>query len=250
MQLAIECKEWSSKLDVADIGSFIDKLKDVGISKGIMVSRFGYTESAYRRARSELGVQLQVLDFDNLPSMQNFWANPYRGNVGAIVSAPNGWLVNLAIPKQSMKDMLCSLNPFEFEPGEAYKRKQFMYFQINSIGAGPDILKLFAEQDAVVLDKWPKSKIRYWEEDCEVLKKVSFRQIDYPEKGHSEFTAGIQVLDFFAYCVYIVPLDYIEDDLARLRYVMNNLILVKLPEADPENSHEAWQRFLSNIVRL
>ena len=58
MQLVIECKNWNSKLDVADIGTFIDKLKDIGIYKGIIISKFGYTEGAYRRARSEVYVQL------------------------------------------------------------------------------------------------------------------------------------------------------------------------------------------------
>jgi len=36
MQLVIECKNRNTKLDVADIGTFIDKLDDIGISKEIM----------------------------------------------------------------------------------------------------------------------------------------------------------------------------------------------------------------------
>jgi hypothetical protein len=34
------------------------------------------------------------------------------------------------------------------------------------------------------------------------------------------------------------------DDLARLQYVMNELILVKLAGVDPDNSHGAWTEFL------
>src|ERR1039458_3799620 len=57
MQLVIECKDWTSKLDVADIGTFIDKLNDVGISKGIIISKLGYSVGAHNRARAEVNVQ-------------------------------------------------------------------------------------------------------------------------------------------------------------------------------------------------
>lgn len=244
MQLAIECKDWSKKLDVADIDSFIGKLNDVGISKGIIISKKGYSESAYVRVRKEIGIQLQVLDFENLPLFHNFWANPYRGNVGAIVYAPNGWLVNIVKPSNFGGDALCMLAPFEFDTNEAYSRKQLMYFNINSILNGPDLTKLFVEQDEVVMKKWPKSKIKHWEEKYIKGGTIKYRLIQYPERGFSEFTGGLECDDFFAYCVSIVPTDYKPDDLARLQFVMNELILVKLPDVDPDNSHDAWTHFL------
>src|SRR5260221_46779 len=153
IQIAIECKNWKSKLDVADVGSFIDKLKDVGISKGIIVSKVGYSESAYTRARSELEVQLQVLDFDNLPAYSGFIGNPYRGNFGAIISPPNGWIVNTNVPPALRLDLLCHMYPFQFTLKEARVRRQYMYFQIFPVLEGNGLTSAFEAQDAEVKSK-------------------------------------------------------------------------------------------------
>lgn len=243
LQIAVECKNWSSKLDVADIGSFIDKIKDVGISKGVMVSKVGYTEAAHQRARTETGVQLQVLDFDNLPTFYGFWANPYRGDLGAIISAPNGWVVDANIPPQLLPDMLCFIHPFEFSAAEAKKRHASMYFQIYPNVDNHNLAKAFEAQDLAVSKRDPDAQIAYWQERVPGG-KVSYRKIQYCKEAYTEFTAGVQADDFFAYCVCDVPNDYQPDDLARLRYVMEKLILIKLHGVDPTDSHSSWQRVL------
>lgn len=239
MELVIECKNWRSKLDVADIGAFIDKLKDIGISKGIIISRHGYTESAHIRARSEINLQLQVLDFDNMPSFYGFWGVPYRGNCGAVVSAPNGWVVNNIVPKYRRPNELCYLHPFEYELNVAFEKKHIMSFQIYPIINGYGLRETFNYQDNEVKIKYPKSNIKYWEEKSK-KGAVLFRQIDYSDLNYTEFTGGVESFDFFAYCICIVPNDHNSDDLARLRYVLLNLHLIKLENIDPTNSHVAW----------
>ncbi|HVU94515.1 MAG TPA: restriction endonuclease [Puia sp.] len=208
VQLAIECKRWNSKIDVADVGGFLDKLKDVGISMGIMVSKLGYTSGAYNRAKSENNIQLQVLDFEHLPKFQNFWANPYRGKVGAIIYAPNGWLINTVLPSEMRNMALCTLNPFELTPEQAYNQRRFMYFNIDSVSEDLNLDKLLARQDSAVIEKSPKSRISYWDEETKSKNKLKFRQIDYLDRNYSEFTAAVELETFFAYCVELVPPDY------------------------------------------
>lgn len=239
MQVAIECKNWSTRLDVADIGTFIDKLSDVGISKGIMISKEGYSEGAYKRVRTEMNVQLQVLDFENTPEIYGFWGNPYRGNLGAIISAPNGWVVNSNVPNEMLTHHLCYLHPMEFKIGDAIKKKHFMYFQIFPIIENIDLKQTLKQQDENVEIKYPNSKITYWNETFK-QGAILFRQIDYNNEGYTEFTGGVEADDFFAYCVCIVPKDHNPDDLARLKYVMQELHLIKINGVDPTNSHEAW----------
>lgn len=243
IQIAIECKNWTSKLDVADIGTFIDKLSDVGISKGIIVSRLGYSEGARERAKKQLELQLQVLDFENLPKYYGFWGNPYRGNVGALISAPNGWVVNANVPKELRIDLLCFLHPFEYDPSEARERRQLMYFQIWPMLDDYNLNKAFQEQDKIVEKNDPKAIIEYWIESIE-KGQVKYRKIKYLKNHYTEFTAGVQTDDFFAYCVYEVSNDFLPDDLARLRYVMSKLHLIKIQGADPTNSHESWKKLL------
>jgi hypothetical protein len=243
IQIAIECKNWTSKLDVADIGTFIDKLNDVGISKGIIISKLGYSEGARERAKKELEVQLQVLDFEKLPEYYGFWGNPYRGNVGAIISAPNGWVVNANVPKQLLIDMLCFLHPFEFDPLEARQRRQYMYFQIWPVLNDHNLDKSFEEQDKIVKQNDPEAAIDYWMEKVE-RGQVKYRKIKYAKNNYTEFTGGVQADDFFAYCVYEVNNDFLPDDLARFRYIMGELHLIKIQGVDPTNSHESWKKLL------
>jgi hypothetical protein len=244
MELVIECKNWRSKLDVADIGAFIDKLKDIRISKGIIISRHGYTEAAHVRARSEINLQLQVLDFDNMPNFYGFWGVPYRGDCGAVVSAPNGWVVNSIVPENRRLDELCYLHPFEYQLNTAFEKKHVMSFQLYPIIDGYGLRETFNFQDSEVKVKYPKSNIKYWEEKSQ-KGTVTFRQIDYPELNYTEFTGGVESFDFFAYCICIVPNDYNSDDLARLRYVLLNLHLIKFENIDPTNSHLAWSRLFN-----
>jgi hypothetical protein len=240
LQIAIECKDWKSKLDVADIGSFIDKLKDVGISKGVIISKFGYTKAAYTRAKKEVELQLQVLDFDNLPSHYGFWGVPYRGNVGAVISAPNGWVVNNEIPDDILPDRLCWLHPYEFSLEEAAQKKHLCYFNILAIIDTHDLQSVFNSQDLRVKEKDRKAKIEYWEERSP-NGTVIYRRIDYIKDGYVEFTGGIEADEFFVYCVCAVPKDFVPDDLARLRYIMNHLCLIKLTGVDPSDSHGNWK---------
>lgn len=246
MQLVIECKNWNSKLDVADIGTFIDKLNDVGISKGIIISKLGYSEGAYNRARTEVNVQLQVLDFENMPGFYGFWANAYRGHLGAIISAPNGWVVNNDVPSDLLLDMLGFMHPMEFTPRIASEKKHFMYFQIYPILEGNNLKITLEEQDEIIKNKFPKSKINYLEEKIE-SGNVTYRQINYIEDNYVEFTGAVECDDFFFYCVCTAPIDHNPDDLARLKYVMDKLHLVKIQGVDPTNSRDVWKMFFNKI---
>lgn len=240
-QIAIECKNWNHKLDIEDVGAFIDKLKDVGITKGIMISKYGYSKPAHQRARSELHVQLQVLNFENLPEFYGFWGVAYRGDIGAIISAPNGWVVNSNIKKEMLIDMLCLIHPCEFSPEESGKNRQFMYFNLLPIRENSNLRKTFEEQDFEVNKKYPESKIKYWMENID-KGQITFRQIDYFELNYTEFTAGFESDCFYGYLVYAVPKDYNADDIARLKYVIEELHLLRIAGIDPTNSHKYWQK--------
>lgn len=245
--IAVECKNWNSKLDVSHVGTFIDKLKDVGITKGVMISKLGYSESAHNRAKSELELQLQVLDFENIPDHYGFWGNPYRGNLGAIISAPNGWVVDTKIDAQSRLNLLCYLHPFEFNTQQAINKKQLMYFQVFPILGDLDLFKTLEEQDRNVKINDPNSRISYWKENIGNGRQgtVQYRKIEYNNHQYTEFTAGVTTDDFFAYCVYSVDNDFIPDDLARLKYVISETHLIRLENVDPTNSDEAWKAFFN-----
>lgn len=244
LEIAIECKNWNTKLDVADIGAFIDKLHDVGISKGIIISKKGYSEAAYNRARTEVNVQLQVLDFENIPKIHGFWGYTYRGNLGALLSAPNGWIINNDVPENMRIDMLCFFHPMEYTFEVAAKKKHLMWFQIFPIIEDLNLTKTLKNQDERVKINYPNSKIKYWKEGLNGG-TVLYRQIDYIKENYTEFTAGVESEDFFAYCICIMPSDYNSDDIARIKYVIQEMHLLKLNGVDPTNSHKDWKEFFN-----
>ncbi len=49
--VAVECKDWSRPIDVAEIDAFVTKCGDCGISKAVIVSSNGFSEAARGKAR-------------------------------------------------------------------------------------------------------------------------------------------------------------------------------------------------------
>ena len=60
IRIAIECKNWSRKVESPDIDGFLGKLSDVGIPIGIYVSANGYTPDAIEYA-NEKGISTLIL---------------------------------------------------------------------------------------------------------------------------------------------------------------------------------------------
>lgn len=58
----IECKDYSGKINVTVIDAFASKLVDVKASKGILVSRNGFSKTAYQKAK-RLGIELCMIDY-------------------------------------------------------------------------------------------------------------------------------------------------------------------------------------------
>jgi len=64
--LAVDCKRWKKKLDVADVEAFIAVLDDLGVDLGMLMTTEGYSPAAKTRARNERGVRTEVLTLAEL----------------------------------------------------------------------------------------------------------------------------------------------------------------------------------------
>lgn len=64
--LAVDCKCWSSTVNVPDVERFIGTLEDVGADIGLLVTTTGFSEAARARAKHARGIQLEVLTFEDL----------------------------------------------------------------------------------------------------------------------------------------------------------------------------------------
>lgn len=249
IQIAIECKNWNSKLDVSDIGSFIDKLNDVGISKGVMISRKGYSDAARKRALSENDLQLFILDFENLNEFHGFWAIANSGDAGAFISAPSGWIIDANFSEEQMRKFgwQCIMYPMGTKIDEIPTwTENFGYFWISD---KPDpIEKVFQSQNNKVLLKDPQCKIKLWTENLEIG-KIHFREIHYFNDKYYELSAGSSTDRFHFYTVF----NSLEEDdihaLARLRFVTNNCAFIVLNGVDRTNSNPHWKN-LPKILKF
>lgn len=64
--IVVDCKRWGAKVDVADVGSFIDLVRDVGGSGGLLITTNGASAGAFRRASAEKHHQIEVMSLDEL----------------------------------------------------------------------------------------------------------------------------------------------------------------------------------------
>jgi hypothetical protein len=91
----VDAKYYDGKLDVKDVEMFISMSKDVGASRGIIVSPFGYSELAYNRAENdESDILLEILNLEDLKQFQGYGAIPYAGENGVLLSSPLGWIID------------------------------------------------------------------------------------------------------------------------------------------------------------
>jgi hypothetical protein len=66
VSLAVDCKCWSSTVNVPDVERFIGTLDDIGADIGFLVTTTGFSHAARTRAKRARGLQLEVLTFEEL----------------------------------------------------------------------------------------------------------------------------------------------------------------------------------------
>lgn len=137
-----------------------------------------------------------------MPPSQGFYANPYRGDAGAIISAPTGWVVESDLTDHERHEVgLCFLHAMGISKDEAFRRLEVMYFNLIPVGFTIEQLDhLIEDQNEVVLAKDPKASIELWQEDLDG-RPVIFRHIYYHNDNYTEFSAFVCTNRFYAYLV-------------------------------------------------
>jgi hypothetical protein len=64
--LVVDCKRWSTKVDVGDVDQFCGLLDDLGVTLGLLVSTKGFSLAAARRAENSPGARVRIIDLQEL----------------------------------------------------------------------------------------------------------------------------------------------------------------------------------------
>lgn len=95
IKIVFDGKYFSKKLDVKKVEEFIGFIDDVNATYGILVTNQGYSKAAINRAfYDSKNIDLEVLNFSELESLQAPAGVIYSDRYGIFYSPPFGWVVN------------------------------------------------------------------------------------------------------------------------------------------------------------
>ncbi len=175
LSIVVDCKCFSRRIDVGQVEQFISFLADLGVSKGVMITNSGYSDAAYNRATYDSrDIDLRIINFEDLEDLQGFLAIPYAGLHCAVVSAPNGWVVDAS----AEGPWSCSLYPVGLvNEMEAAQVTPFAYVVISGKDKDwPDLDHLLASQKDAIHAKSPEADIAFRKtierDDCEIHLRI------------------------------------------------------------------------------
>jgi len=120
----VDAKHFSRTVDVKAVDSLAGFVDDVGADAGMLVTGKGYSKAALRRASyGPADLELDVLNFDQLKRFQGFMAVPYAGDLGLLIRAPLGWIIDA----KSEKGCLATLYQRGLDEPQARSKKEFIY---------------------------------------------------------------------------------------------------------------------------
>lgn len=186
LSIIVDCKYFNKKVNVKDVESFLSFLQDLKASKGILITSIGYSEAAFNRATYDSqDIELRIINFDDLDKFQSFMAIPYSKSECAIVSSPDGWIVDAA----PQGPYVASFYPAGLSQKEAFYTEGFIYLVFSHKDREfPDLASLLKKQEENAKSHYKNPKIEYIDtikrEDCLTTLRVIYaaemgKTIDY-----------------------------------------------------------------------
>ncbi|XDD41658.1 restriction endonuclease [Leptospira sp. WS60.C2] len=252
IRIVIECKDWNKPLDVADVEQFVQKLNDVRISKGVIIAKSGYTKAAKEYIKNTGDINLHVLKFEDLGKFQGFYGFTYRGIHGAIVTPPNGWIIDAQVPKQMIENGgLCLMYPMELEAKDSFKEKNLIYFDITELDEFENcdnLLDIFLKNQEENIEKYDnKSSVEYKTENSKIG-EIKIRITKYPNHHYTE-TAGFSSEGKLIVAIYGMHKHNEEEEFRHhIKFIFDQIQLITLYGSDPKNSHKDWSLLLNSTT--
>lgn len=223
LSIIVDCKYFNKKVDVKEVESFLSFLQDLKASKGILITNKGYSEAAYNRATYDSqDIELRIINFEDLEQFQGFFAIPYSKSECAIVSAPDGWVVDAT----GQGPYVASFFPAGLSQNEAFHNEGFIYLSFSHKDKQwPDLPDLLNKQNVGAKNHYRLPKIEYINtierEDC----GVTLRVIDAVEMGSTiEYTIFLDYPSVIIYMTLLAPRAKDKKYLKKLEWIAQKLI--------------------------
>lgn len=233
IRIVIDSKFYKdTKIDVKDVESFLGMLADCEAHKGILITTKGFTKGAMNRAffDSNKELELDVINFDDLKQFDGFGAIIHKGNCGAIITAPFGWIID---GERHHPDFLAAFYQRGLDLMIAAQNKEWIYASIEVKSENTKSLKdfLMFQKDYTKRDLLD-SKIEYEEREISRDKTITFREISYDKCEHREITGFIEFDDFIFYAVLISPKELYVKNIRKLEFILDRVLPITVNHAD------------------
>jgi hypothetical protein len=195
----------------------------VNVDVGVMISPKGYSQAAVNRAHyDDSRLELDILNFGELKFFQGFGAIPYAGNVGVLMPAPFGWVIDA---RKSPAWTAC-LYQRGISLEEAMQASEWMYVKFSMKDEKVKSLEeLLQIQETYMRHRRPDGKIDFLDsvrrEDGTRTLIRRFKTASYPSP---EYTGFVDFDKFIFFCVLFSPVELQEKNLRKLRYIMRRVL--------------------------
>ena len=224
LTVVVDCKFFNRKITINHVESFLSFLRDVKASKGILITNVGYTKGAKKRAIYDTqDIELRIIDFQDLEKFQAFIAVPYSGSHCAIVSAPDGWIVD----GEQISNMFCAtFYPAGLSLNEARQTEGFIYLVFSHKDKNWSGLPHLLETHKINMNLHYKSpRVEYldgiYRDDCASL----WRVVDAVEMGDTiEHTVFLDFPTVVIFLTLLTPRSKEAEYTQKLRWICEKLI--------------------------
>lgn len=129
--VAIDCKNYSRKIDVKKVEEFLGMMDDIGIRHGIIITTKGFSKSAYNRAKNDhRNLDLSIIHPDRLSEYQFIGtALIYSAEFGISFDQVDDWVIDTELSNSDIGPLMC-LYPLGFTLAVAKVFGPFIYANI------------------------------------------------------------------------------------------------------------------------
>lgn len=226
VRIIVDAKKRTKPIDVNDVETFIAMMADVEAHRGILISTSGYSKTAALRAHNEVNqdVELDVFSLEELQHLQGELALPFSGEVGVVLKAPFGWVIDATL----RNGFVAYLYQRGYDLDAAGKAKEWMYLNFWKKETPNQDLDFLLQHQAQTLSD---AKITYFPGVVRPDAKTLIRLAEVPDYPTPEYTGFVEFDDFIFFAVLFTSVDMSKRNLRKLREILRTTQPVSISHA-------------------
>lgn len=246
VHIIVDAKQYTHRLDVKDVDSFIGMVQDVGAVEGILVTDKGYSQAAVERAHNaSVPITLETYSLTELQEYQGSEAVVHAGTRGVRFPAPFGWVVDA----NGASDSLAALYQRGKTLAEATAAREFMYVNIFAKTAEvQNITDLLQHQRKRMEPSSPDARLLVEQAIPRADKRPTLlRKAEMWTYPGLEYTGFVEFETYLFFCVLITPEALQGRNVRKVQFILEQAQAQDMTE-DFEQAVDRMEQLLPHAV--